>query len=100
FLREIFVYVAPENFVLAAWLTHDGFVFSGTTGVFACIDKNGAVIRKDAFVASRDLFIKLWRVEIPVNPGGLFNAVAVQLLRSVFAAQVFSRNSCGANRSH
>ncbi len=38
-LRKIFVYVAPENFIFAAGFAHDGFVFGGTPGVFACVDE-------------------------------------------------------------
>ena len=43
-LREIFVYIAPKNFIFTAGFAHDGFVFCRTAGVFARIDEYDAMV--------------------------------------------------------
>ena len=43
-LREVFVYVAPENFVLTAGFAHDRFVFRSAARVFTCVDEYATMI--------------------------------------------------------
>ena len=64
--------------------------FADAAGVFTGIDEHGAVIGEHAFVAASDLFVEFGCVQVPVNTSGFFDTVAVQLVRSIFAAQMFS----------
>jgi hypothetical protein len=57
------------------------------------------MIRQNAFITTRYLFIELSRVQIPVDTSGTLDSVIIQLVCRVFTAEVF-RLSFGADRSH
>src|SRR5215510_8057608 len=65
-LRKVFVDVAPKDFICTFNLFDDRFVFGSPTGVFTGIYNQGAMVRKNTLVTTRDFFIKLSGVEIPV----------------------------------
>ena len=92
--RELFVDFAPEDFVFARRVTHDGFVFSRAPRMLARVNDQCAVIRKDAFVAACDLFIKLRRVEIPIDVGGFTDAVVVESVARMFASMLLCDFLC------
>src|SRR5260370_17795474 len=98
-LGKVLVNFAPEHFVLAARLTHNSFVFGSAPGVFARVDNQRTMIRKNTFITSGNLFVKFGCNEIPIDASRFSNTVILQLIRSILATQVF-RFSFRANGRH
>ena len=67
FALDRYVDLAPRNQIVHAFAVHDKFILRAAAGVFAGLDKQGAVVHQNAFLALQRFFHKLRNRQVAVD---------------------------------